>query len=159
MKNIAKNSIVTGIFTLCFLIFSLILSAYPALASNPYGGSAGSQQYADEINKEKAANSGVGQVTAGLNKTANQAQISTTETNLPQMLGRAINYLFGALGAVFLTVILVGGYHWMTAGGDEEKVKKGKGWIINGINGMLVVFLAYALAYTFLFALKMAIGG
>ena len=65
--------------------------------------------------------------------------------------------LIGSIAiAVFLTVILIGGYMWLTAGGNEEKVKKAKEFIINGINGMIVIFLAYALAYIMIAALKLA---
>ncbi len=97
-------------------------------------------------------------VKVGLDITAKKAGVST-ETDLPAMLGRAINYFFGILGVVFLTVVLIGGYMWMTAGGNEEKVGKAKAWVINGINGMIVVFLAYVLVFTILSALKAAVGG
>ena len=74
------------------------------------------------------------------------------------MLGRVINYLFGALGIVFLIVLLFGGLRWMTAGGSEEKVKQGKEFVIGGVNGLIVIFLAYAFIYTVLQALKAATG-
>jgi len=102
---------------------------------------------------------GVSSVTGGLDKTAGQAGLQTAQTDLPTMIGTAINYLFGIIGVIFLTIALIGGYLWMTAGGNEEKIGKAKGFIINGINGMIVIFLAYALVYTILFALKSATGG
>lgn len=97
----------------------------------------------------------------GLSVTAGQAGISTDKTgsDLPAVMGRAINNLFGILGVVFLTVVLIGGFQWMTAGGNEEKVGKAKAWVINGINGMIVVFLAYVLVFTILAALNSAVGG
>ncbi|MFA6215829.1 MAG: hypothetical protein WC768_04650 [Patescibacteria group bacterium] len=97
-------------------------------------------------------------VTDGLKLSADGAGLSTNTTDLPKILGSAINYLFGIIGVIFLTIILVGGYQWMTAGGSEEKVGKAKGFIVNGINGMIVIFLAYALVYTILFALKGSTG-
>ncbi|OGY44695.1 MAG: hypothetical protein A3J62_01150 [Candidatus Buchananbacteria bacterium RIFCSPHIGHO2_02_FULL_38_8] len=92
----------------------------------------------------------------GLEKTATIAGLSTARTDLGGMLGDVVNYLFGIVGVIFLTVILIGGYMWLTAGGNEEKVKKAKEFIINGINGMIVIFLAYALAYIMIAALKLA---
>ncbi|MFA6322210.1 MAG: hypothetical protein WCX71_01885 [Candidatus Buchananbacteria bacterium] len=105
-----------------------------------------------------AASTGIDAVQTGIKQSANKAGLSTSETDLATMLGRAINYLFSALGMVFMTIILVGGYLWMTAGGNEEKIGKAKGFIINGINGMIVIFLSYALVYTMLAALKASVG-
>lgn len=100
---------------------------------------------------------GVASVKEGLSKTADTAGVSKN-TDLPGSLGKTINYFFGILGVVFLIIILVGGYLWLTAGGNEEKVGKAKAFIINGINGMIVIFLAYALVYTMLAALGGAVG-
>lgn len=97
----------------------------------------------------------------GLRVTANQADIETTEGTtevIAARIGTIINYAFGIIGVIFLTIILIGGFEWMTAGGNEEKVGKAKKWVINGINGMIVVFLAYALVYVILAALGQAIG-
>lgn len=96
-------------------------------------------------------------VTGGLDTTAGVASLSEGSTDLPTMIGIVINYLFSILGVIFLTTTLIGGYFWMTAGGNEEKVEKGKKFIINGINGMIVVFLAYALTFVILSALGKAI--
>jgi len=93
-------------------------------------------------------------VIAGLDQTANKAAIDTGNTDLSAKLGSIINYFFGIMGVIFLVVILVGGYSWMTAGGNEEKVGKAKKWIFNGINGMIVIFMAYSLVYVMLAALK-----
>ena len=100
---------------------------------------------------------GVEAVKGGLDLTASTAGISTEETDLPKIMGKFINYLFGIVAVIFLTITLAGGYIWMTAGGNEENVKKAKSFIINGINGMIVIFLAYALVYVILFALNAAI--
>lgn len=108
-------------------------------------------------NYVSATDSGVSSAKDGLKVTATAGGITTTETDLATMIGKTLNYFFGVLGVVFLTVILIGGYQWMTAGGNEEKVGKAKGWVVNGINGMIVIFLAYALVYTILAALKGAV--
>lgn len=100
----------------------------------------------------------VGGVQGGLDITADQAGVSK-DTDLPSILGKLINYLFGIVAVIFLTITLVGGFIWMTAGGSEENVKKAKSFIVNGINGMIVIFLAYALVYVILSALNAAIGG
>jgi len=101
-------------------------------------------------------------ILTGLNVTAESADIATTKNPadanaIANSVGVIINYLFGLLGLVFLTVVLVGGYVWLTAGGNEENIGKAKKWIVNGINGMIVIFLAYALVYVILFALDKAV--
>ncbi len=98
-------------------------------------------------------------VIGGLGVTADRSGLQTSQTDLPTIAGLVVNSLFTVIGVIFLTVILIGGYTWMTAGGDEEKIKKAKGWIVNGINGMIVIFLAYALVYVILLALKGATEG
>lgn len=110
------------------------------------------------ISIASAEDTGLGAVWAGLSQSAGKAGISTTQTDLPTIIGRFVNYMFSIVGIIFMTVTLVGGYLWMTAGGNEEKIGKAKGFIVNGINGMIVIFLSYALVYTMLAALKAAAG-
>ena len=97
----------------------------------------------------------------GLEVTAKQADLDTSKnaTNLPLIIGRVINYFFGIIGVIALTVTLIGGYEWMTAGGNEEKVAKGKKFITNGVNGLIVIFLAYALVYVIMISLGRATSG
>lgn len=106
------------------------------------------------------ATSGIDTVKGGLKQTADKAGFSEKEQqrDLPTLMGQMINYGFGILGVIFLTIVLIGGYLWMTAGGSEEKIEKAKKFIINGVNGMIVIFLAYALAYVILFSLGNATG-
>jgi len=128
------------------LIFSMVLFLLPAAAATQ-----------DEYKPAEGF--------YGLDKTAEQATITTigtnvtAETTLQAMIGQIINYIFGLMGVIFLIIVLVGGYQWMTAGGDEAKIGKAKGWIVGGVNGMIVMFLAYALVYVMLTALKGATGG
>ena len=105
-----------------------------------------------------SATSGVDVVTGSLEETAQQAELGSQPTDLSSLIGTVINYLFGLLGVIFLLVVLAGGLRWMTAGGNEEKVKKGKELANWGINGIIVIFLAYALVYVVLAALKAGFG-
>jgi len=130
MKNLFKKNTI-NILTICLLTFllpQLLLAANPGDPGNFYG----------------------------LEATASKAGISTERSDLGGMVGDTINYLFGVIGVIFLVVILIGGYMWMTAGGNEEKVAKAKGFIMNGFNGIIVIFLAYAMVYIILQAMQMA---
>ena len=57
-----------------------------------------------------------------------------------------INVAMGLLGVVALVLILLGGFKWMTAGGNEEAVKKAKQLLISGIIGLIIILTAYAIA-------------
>jgi len=67
------------------------------------------------------------------------------EADLPTTLGKIIKIILSFMGIVLLVVVLYGGFLWMTAGGEEEKVRKAKDWIINGIIGLVIILLAYAI--------------
>ena len=134
MKNFWQKKLIFSILTIC--LFSILLLPQIILADTPL-----------QI------------VQGGLQNTAVTATISQTQTDLPTILGKAINYFFPIIGVIFLTVTLIGGYLWMTAGGNEEKVEKAKKFVMNGINGMIVIFLGYALVFVIVQALSGAIGG
>jgi hypothetical protein len=57
-----------------------------------------------------------------------------------------INVAIGLLGIVAVVIVLIGGFTWMTAGGNEEKVATAKKWIFSGIIGLAIILSAYALA-------------
>ncbi len=71
---------------------------------------------------------------------------SEQDTDLPTVIGRIIKVVLAFLGIILLIVVLYGGFLWMTAGGSEEKVDKAKSWIINGIIGLVIILLSYAIA-------------
>ena len=56
-----------------------------------------------------------------------------------------INVALGILGIVALVIILIGGFKWMTAGGNEEGVESGKKAIGQGIVGLIIIFVAFAI--------------
>ena len=51
----------------------------------------------------------------------------------------------GFLGLIALVVILLGGFKWMTSGGNDEKVKKAKATLMAGITGLIIVLAAYVI--------------
>lgn len=96
---------------------------------------------------------------AGVNITGQRAGFIDSlndKIDLLDFAGTAINGLFGAVAAIFVAVIMIGGVKWMQALGNEEMIGKAKKLILNGIYGMMVIVLAYALVISFLFALNTA---
>lgn len=58
-----------------------------------------------------------------------------------------ISALLSLLGIIFLGLIIYAGYNWMTASGDEEKIKKSKDTIMRAVIGLVIVLSAYAITY------------
>ncbi len=56
-----------------------------------------------------------------------------------------VQVAMGFLGLVAVVIILYGGFKWMTAAGNEEKVEEAKKLIGSGIIGMLIIITAYSL--------------
>jgi len=64
----------------------------------------------------------------------------------PQALvGKIINIIMGIVGSLALIMFIFGGLSWMTAGGNEEKVKKSIGILVWSVLGLVVIFLSYVL--------------
>ncbi|MDD5341345.1 MAG: Ig-like domain-containing protein [Patescibacteria group bacterium] len=61
-------------------------------------------------------------------------------------IANVIRAFLGLLGLLAIAVLLYGGYVWMTAAGNEEKVKKAKQILINGVIGLLIILSAYGIA-------------
>jgi len=47
------------------------------------------------------------------------------------------------VGAIFLLVMIYGGFTWMTAQGDEKKTTKAKEMIVAAIIGLVFILSAY----------------
>ncbi len=110
-----------------------------------------------------AAGSGgiTGSIQTGLNSAASPYTQGgqTTAGDLPKLVGNLIAQAITLLGAVLLVMLLWGGFLWMTAGGEGEKVKKAKAIIQNAIIGLVIIVAAYAIANFVIAALSNATGG
>jgi hypothetical protein len=57
-----------------------------------------------------------------------------------------INILLGFLGIIAVIIILIGGFKWMTAGGNEDKVAEAKKLISAGVIGLVIIFASWGIA-------------
>jgi hypothetical protein len=57
-----------------------------------------------------------------------------------------INVALSLIGIIVLVIIVYGGFLWMTAGGNDERVGEAKKWIFGGIIGLVIILSAYAIA-------------
>lgn len=65
-------------------------------------------------------------------------------TNVAVILGRLVAAMVGFAGAIGLIVVIYGGFQWLTAAGNPEKIKKGQEIMFWAIIGLVVMFGAYA---------------
>ena len=61
-------------------------------------------------------------------------------------IARIINVFMGLLGIIAVVIILYGGFIWMTAAGNEERVDKARKMIVAGVIGLAIILSAYAIA-------------
>lgn len=66
--------------------------------------------------------------------------------DLNDTIGAIIRAALGFLGVIAVVIVLFGGFKWMTAGGNEEKVGEAKKLIFAGIIGLAIILSAYAIA-------------
>ncbi|PIR05318.1 hypothetical protein COV56_03455 [Candidatus Kuenenbacteria bacterium CG11_big_fil_rev_8_21_14_0_20_37_9] len=66
---------------------------------------------------------------------------------LPEIIGSIIYGVLGLLGVFFLILIIINGFKWMTAGGNEETVTKTKKALANAAIGVLIILSSYAIAF------------
>jgi len=61
------------------------------------------------------------------------------------LIVRVLNWFIGAAAVVCVVMLIVGGYSYMTAGGDENKVKTATKTLTNAIIGLAICFIAVIL--------------
>lgn len=65
--------------------------------------------------------------------------------SLVEIIGKAIGVILAFLGIILILYIIFAGWMWMSAGGDEAKVKKAKTMLQQAVIGMIIIFAAYAI--------------
>ncbi|MBI4599883.1 TrbC/VirB2 family protein [Candidatus Uhrbacteria bacterium] len=69
-------------------------------------------------------------------------QFSST-SQIPALVGNVLKGLFGIIGTIALVIFIYGGFMWMTAFGEESKIKKGWDTMIWAGLGLAVIFGSY----------------
>ena len=77
-------------------------------------------------------------------------EASTNDTSAAAIAGTVIKAFLGMLGVIFIILIVLAGYNWMTAAGDEQKVEKAREGIKRAIIGLIIITGSYAI-WTFIF--------
>lgn len=68
------------------------------------------------------------------------------DKDLVDTIAAIIRVALGFLGVIAVVIILLGGFKWMTSGGNDTKVGDAKKLIYAGIIGLVIVLSAYAIA-------------
>ena len=67
--------------------------------------------------------------------------------NSPETLViNVINWVLGILALIAVILILVGGFRWMTAGGNEEKVESAKKTLYAAIIGLVIILAGWGVS-------------
>ena len=78
----------------------------------------------------------------GLIQFENETLLSNND--LTTVLGRIIRLVLSFLGLIAVVIIIIGGFQWMTSGGNEEKIGGAKKLMGSGIIGLFIIVIAYA---------------
>jgi len=70
---------------------------------------------------------------------------NTDITDPREMAVNVVRFFMTFLGIIAVCIILYGGFIWMTAAGNEDKVAKAKKIIVAGAIGLAVIISAYVI--------------
>lgn len=71
--------------------------------------------------------------------------IGLGNVDLKQSIINIINLALGLMSLVAVVMIIIGGFTWLTSGGNEEKVDKAKKTISAAVIGMVIIMVAWAI--------------
>ena len=76
---------------------------------------------------------------------SNLENINLPQIELIQSVIKIINIILGFLGLIAVIIVIYAGFLWMTAGGKSEQVDKAKKWLVNGLIGLVIIMLSFAI--------------
>jgi hypothetical protein len=82
----------------------------------------------------------------GLNQVNNGLDNTLSNRDPREIVGSIINVALGFLGVIAVVIILMGGFKWMTAGGNEDKVSEAQKLLGAGVIGLAIVLAAWAVS-------------
>jgi hypothetical protein len=85
---------------------------------------------------------GTSNLDLGINVASN---IGLGAANPKDVAVNIIHIVLGFLGLIAVIMILIGGFKWMTAGGNEDSVGEAKKIIIAAVIGLVIILAAWAI--------------
>ncbi len=80
-----------------------------------------------------------------LNTTATTAGIANGPADPTTAIANIVSWVLSFVGILFLLLMIWGGFTWMTAAGNEEKIKTAQKIITSAVIGLIIVLAAYAI--------------
>ena len=130
VTQVNKQKLITFLLLGLFLGWGLVIAAAPAFAQEA--------EAEEEVEYVKELNYTL-QVPIGTLKTVE---------DLGDYIREFYNYFMLAAGVLATFMIMFGGYIWVTALGNREKISRAKEFIFSAITGLLLALLSYLLLYT-----------
>jgi hypothetical protein len=78
--------------------------------------------------------------------------------DIREVIARIIQVALGLLGIIALVLVLYGGYLWMTAAGDDNKVAQAKMLFRNAVIGLTIILMSFSIVTWVLAGLSAATG-
>ena len=82
------------------------------------------------------------EIDVGLSAVRSEAGFSSQ--SLTDTIGKIIKLVLGFLGLIALILFIVGGFKWMTSGGNEESISEAKKLMSAAVVGLFIILIAYA---------------
>lgn len=82
-----------------------------------------------------------------------------TEQDPLETVSKLINTAMLLLGIIAVGIVLLGGFKWMTAGGNDEKVSEAQKLMGSGLIGLVIILSAWGIAVFILSRVNIATGG
>ncbi|HBH45762.1 MAG TPA: hypothetical protein DDX47_00125 [Candidatus Jacksonbacteria bacterium] len=76
---------------------------------------------------------------------ATELGLGGSTEDIRDQIRRIINIALGFLGIIGVIIVIYGGFLWMSAMGEEDKVEKGKKTIIAGAIGLVIIGIAWTI--------------
>ena len=73
--------------------------------------------------------------------------VASGSNSLGGIIATVISAFLGVLGVIFLILLVMAGYKYMTASGNEDKIKESIDSIRRSIIGLVIIVSAYAITY------------
>ena len=71
--------------------------------------------------------------------------LNAQEGDVRQQAVEIIRYLMTFLGIIATVIILLGGFRWLVAAGNEDRIAEAKKTIIAGVIGLVIILAAFAI--------------
>lgn len=80
----------------------------------------------------------------GIDAVDSQIQLGTRDPR--EIIASIINTLMMFLGIIAVVIMLLGGFKWMTAAGNEDKVEEAKKLMGAGVIGLVIILASWGIA-------------